>query len=150
MKPTLEQIKTDESVWPEGAEYYTPKDNKFHDDPPRAHIWNYITRPAKAFVPEVGDHLEVTWGDKAVWHECVILPSGKIAILGYVNEVRKIDKLDCIEFRPIKSELDLFIAKSREVTNANKDDAVTNDLFNDMFEAGCRYTTVSSKLEKEL
>jgi len=75
MKPTLEQIKTDESVWPEGATHYTTSNDAmwpwlnennnsfFRGDEwieypslieIKDHLIDAIPRPTKAFVPEVG------------------------------------------------------------------------------------------------
>lgn len=81
MKPTLEQIKTDESVWPEGADFYIPESGityayfikkigsdlvyKLADFPDN---WarhkseiplRAIPRPTKSFVPEVGVECEI-------------------------------------------------------------------------------------------
>ena len=131
MNPTLEQIKTDESVWPQGATHWISGNfhkyagnkseqgqilnaNYWEDYKPALEYFEMtgatiIPRPAKAFVPEVGDNLESTWGKKSYWYECVILPNGKIALLDWINEVRNISELPDIEFRPIKSECELFI-----------------------------------------
>jgi len=75
MKPTLEQIKTDESVWPENSTHYNQINKKFYtlgdtvqveqsswewfkiNTPPEPvydFIGGMIARPTKAFVPEVG------------------------------------------------------------------------------------------------
>lgn len=55
--------------------------------------------------PHVGWHGECTWGDKAVWFECVILPAGRIAKDKYGEwEVADMVRLRNIEFRPTRTK----------------------------------------------
>lgn len=59
-------------------------------------------------LPPVGAHLETTWGYKACWHECVILPKNKIAIDRH-GGWHVMDAGRDFEFRSIKSERDKAI-----------------------------------------
>lgn len=53
--------------------------------------------------PAVGSHLEVTFGNKSIWHECVVLPAKKIAIDRYAGW-HVMAWQDDFEFRPLKTE----------------------------------------------
>lgn len=134
MKPTPEQLKDpkwwDENAprWATKALYYSPRERTIFSDGNfyksiGGEIFNHhddftlslekceplATRPTH-YMPEVGDHLECTWGNKATWHECVILLKNRVALLGYLNEVRHMSEMQDIDFRPIQSERDKWIA----------------------------------------
>ena len=137
MNPTLEQIKTDESVWPEGADFYIPESGikhayfikkigsdlvyKLADFPDN---WARhkseiplpaILRPTKAFVPEVGVECEY-WlkrdGEDAVFKCQPKYVSDKMVVALCFIEGRTIEQaLEYHEagFRPIKSEREKFV-----------------------------------------
>lgn len=91
----------------------------------------------KAFEPVVGFHGECIWGTKVTWCECVILPEGKLI---YKNTNLPIDRWiemdipENAEFRPIKSDRELFIEKAN---NAIRGDIFTiDDRLGAMYDAG--------------
>ena len=88
------------------------------------------------WAPEIGVECEAIWGAKAAWHECVILPRGEIAGLGWVNEVRCMPEMPSIEFRPIKSEREQFIEAGLLTSNCREDDHTAIGIFKDMYDSG--------------
>jgi hypothetical protein len=64
--------------------------------------------------PSIGSHLEVTWGNKSMWHECVVLPKNKIAIDRHAGW-HVIAWQNDFEFRPIKSDREKAIEAAMEV-----------------------------------
>lgn len=165
MEPTLEQIKTDESVWPDWADYF--KDNLFIKVPkgrPEAYvavqgvgfklytsepkeigsiIAHGIPRPSKAFVPEVGVECEY-WlkcdGEDAVFKCQPKYVSDKMVVAICFVEGRTIEQaLEYHEagFRPIKSEREKFVELlgSKQLLS----DISVNDLAGALYDAGCRF-----------
>jgi len=69
----------------------------------------------KPYVPKVGDHIEVTWGNKSKWYECVVLSDkwfswkrySEMSDNPWANREIMIDT----EFRPIQSEEDKAVEK---------------------------------------
>ena len=150
MKPTLEQIKTDESVWPEGAEFYDKDIEVFYKKIKgrmellevtgewvkatcnKSDLSGMIPRPTKAFVPEVGVECEgFTTTLAGNWKWCKVEPlketsSGEYACITEGRILRFID-----QFRPIKSERELFIEQCIEITelDGEKPEAVFGKLY---------------------
>lgn len=85
-----------------------------------------LAEPVK-YVPKVGNHLEATWGAKSYWCECVILPKDKIALLGNLNVVRNMSEMEDIEFRPIKTDREIFIENAAKIM-VDAGDGVINDI----------------------
>jgi len=138
MKPTLEQIKTDESVWPnnstywvdgvfkkwvDGKEYtWSPELREWLREDMNWHIGRYrknggysiIPRPTKAFVPEVGVECEY-WlkrDEDAVFKCEPKYVSEKMVVANCFIKGRTIEQaLQYHEagFRPIKSEREKLV-----------------------------------------
>jgi hypothetical protein len=129
MKPTLEQIKTDESVWPDGATHYIGgcftkwiddiehswinNKGKWVVDNPSWPLEKYekdehemIKRPTKAFVPEVGFHGECTYAGRTL--ECVVVLKNRVCIFDHGFELIAGITHD-LDIRTIKSERELFV-----------------------------------------
>jgi hypothetical protein len=137
MKPTLEQIKTDESVWPEGSEYYSPSDQEFHDDPPRSSPWSYIKRPTKTFVPEVGFHGECTYAGRTL--ECVVVLKNRVCVFDHGFEVITPITPD-LDIRPIKSEREKFVENALKLDCEPHEGMLSrSDFVGAMYDAGCRF-----------
>lgn len=145
MEPTLEQIKTDESVWPEGAEFYLPETEDtwptyykvcgkgIQYTCPSIMGWvhwegdmpsSVIPRPTKTFVPEVGVECEYSL-DGINWYVCkvmmfslhsVFIKSHKENIY-YCKEYSI--ELCRVIFRPIKSERELVVAEAFNILIRN-------------------------------
>ena len=156
MKATLNQIKTDESVWPEGATHWVRGDFHRYTGNKRksgcilnGNHWEdwklsleyfemtgaaIIPRPTKAFVPEVGkwcEHMHALGYEKSF-----IIGRNKKGEYVFQN-----DKSDCYYtdtkecFRPIKSERDLVIEEALVVLNKNPT-AMPNELLGMLYEEG--------------
>ena len=122
MKPTLEQIKTDESVWPEGATHYINNVYGFYyGESDSFNLPNHalkrnttIKRPTKAFVPEVGEWCEYKISGK--WYKGFYVGKsieGRVVMEDNVFSPTKCDDIE--EFRPIKSEREKFIDAYKEI-----------------------------------
>jgi hypothetical protein len=69
-------------------------------------------------IPTAPWHGECTWGDKVKWHECVILPTGRIAMDSYgAWNIRHTFELDKVSFRPIRSQAERERDELAEVIN---------------------------------
>jgi len=87
----------------------------------------------------VGSHLEVTWGHKKVWYECVILPKSRIAIDRSGWHV--MEWQEDFAFRPIKSDrdkaIDAAVKMFRNFDSENKiPTCAIAFLFGDMYSTG--------------
>lgn len=74
-------------------------------------------RHKRVELPPVGSHLEVTFGNKSIWHECVLLPGKKIAIDRYAGW-HVMGWQDDFEFRPIKTEREKFVERFNQEWHA--------------------------------
>ena len=131
MKPTLEQIKTDESVWPDGATHYMPESEyccavyykkegerllfkipEVNDSWEVDRLWlpaDAIPRPTKAFVPEVGVECEYYTGDEFLVGEVLKVDErGAFPIYAIMNTKTRILYWTA-DIRHIKSEREKFI-----------------------------------------
>ena len=85
-------------------------------------------------LPPVGSHLEVTFGNKSTWHECVVLPGKKIAIDRYAGW-HVMGWQDDFEFMPIKTEREKFVERAKDDF---KDYAPS--FYDRLWDSGLRYT----------
>ena len=139
MKPTQEQIKTDESVWPEGATHYTTSNDAmwpwlnennnsfFRGDEwieypslieIKDHLIDAIPRPTKAFVPEV-ECKTIYWVAEVdnygtPWnfdgpHDSYDDAESSIPLLLEIGSKNRNLIVTSMKFRPIKSERELLI-----------------------------------------
>ena len=69
-------------------------------------------------LPAVGSHLEVSWGKKVAWYECVVLPSNRLAIDRYAGW-HVVGWRDDYEFRPLKTEKEKFVERLVLIMNDN-------------------------------
>lgn len=92
-------------------------------------------------IPDTGSHLEVTFGNKSIWHECVVLPNKKIAIDRYAGW-HVMAWQDDFEFRPLKSYRDKAIEAAIDML---PDSCIFVDLYN--CESGELLLGMKEKLE---
>lgn len=157
MKPTLEQIKTDASVWPDGASHFI--DNYFskwvdgaefawvgissgwrlEDDSwpleeyEKSGDFNIIPRPTKAeWVPKVGE-----------W--CLSSGGAKVFYVGsdyddkhiFMLEQRGLTRYETLDgFKALKTERELFVESARAVWNGTY---VSESILGELYDAGCRF-----------
>ncbi len=160
MKPTLEQIKTDESVWPDGATHYTQgefqkwvggyeyswstKTREWVAESPSWDLEKYekngyktIHRPTKAFVPEVGEECEFnhpTFG----WTGCTIIGPFRSAIVCAPNGGGFYQGLPS-DYRKIKTEREEFMERVVYETLNMCSEQLRERIANELYDAGCRF-----------
>jgi hypothetical protein len=123
MKPTLEQIKTDCSVWPKGASActYNKLTDSYEfvitglidDDFCITGDVLIIPRPTKAFVPEVGEWCSYKILGK--WYKGFYVGKsidGRVVMEDDIFPPTKCDDIE--EFRPIKSDRELFVGAVKD------------------------------------
>ncbi len=159
MKPILEQIKTDESVWPDDATYYHKgyslfylvrkgilsainSEDSFHPSKFLTYCdvdkSNLIPRPTKAFVPEVGAECEVSAKEFGLENvRCDIRYLGDIAVF-FTNGEEFACKIEQAEFSQINYGLDEFMEKcfvEVQIHNCSSSKEIAEKLY----VAGCRF-----------
>ena len=159
MKHTKQQLEQDESLWPDGATHYEYNYWIFYKEingkvyclidgvwKKSAHnsiseiIGSALVRPTKyTWVPELGVECEYSV-DGRNWYVCkVIVFSAHAAFIkshkANIHNCKEYSiELNRVQFRPIKSERDLFVAKAFKVFG----EASGNGLIA-LYEAGCRF-----------
>jgi hypothetical protein len=89
-------------------------------------------------LPPIGSHLEVAFGNKSLWHECVVLPSKKIAIDRYAGW-HVMAWQDDFEFRPIKTEREKFVERYAETVLSIEQKYDSKFIGGILYESGMRY-----------
>ena len=156
MKPTLGRIKTDESVWPDGATHYIERDfqkwvggeeffwkhgarewlavNKSWSPEEYAQRgYKIIHRPTKAeWLPKVGEWCEASGGAKVFY---VGLDYNGKHVFAFGQEgLARYKTLEGL--KASKTERELFVAAARSVWNGTY---VSEPILGELYDAGCRF-----------
>ena len=161
MKPTKEQIKTDESVWPDGASHYIDdtfvkwiKNDEYLFDSDTEewereglevsdtleyytndHRYNVIPRPARAeWVPKVGEWCEVFFAGNE-WAKRFYIGLNSHGHRIFENEMGEIHNLTSMDVRPIKTEREVFVDKALHVEAEMQDGYQPSELIEALYDA---------------